>query len=105
MAIAIQATPLQKAMFMVVLAWLHLWSLTVSTPMMKKLVGDTKGEQRQKIVNENSEAAYYSGRVLSSQFFIGSEFSKYFGMIDSIIEGESAVIKASTAIYTGALEG
>jgi hypothetical protein len=105
MLIAIQATPLQKAMFMVVMAWLHLWSLTISTPMMKKLVGDSKGDQRQKIVNENNEAAYYSGRVLSSQFFIGSEFSKYFGMIDSIIEGESAVIKASSAIYTGALEG
>ena len=105
MLIAIQATPLQKAMFMVVVAWLHLWSLTVSAPMMKKLVGNTKGDQRQKIVNENNEAAYYSGRVLSSQFFIGSEFPKYFGMIDSIIEGESAVIKASTPVYTGALEG
>ena len=105
MLLAIQATPLQKAMFMVVLAWLHLWSLTVTTPMMKKLVGDSKGDQRQKILNENNEAAYYSGRVLSSQFFIGSEFSNYFGMIDAIMEGESAVVKASTAIYTGALEG
>jgi alkylation response protein AidB-like acyl-CoA dehydrogenase len=103
MLLAIQATPFQKAMFMVVLAWLHLWSLTISIPKMKAIIGDAKGPDRQKLVDENREAAYYTGRVLSAQFYIGSEFSKYFGMADSIIEGESAVVKASTSIYTGAL--
>jgi hypothetical protein len=105
MLIAIQATPLQKSMFLAVLAWLHLWSLTVSVPKMKRIIGEAKGAERQKIVDDNAEAAYYTGRVLSSQFYIGSEFPKYFGMIDSILEGEPAVVKASTAVYTGALEG
>lgn len=105
MLIAIQTVPLSKAMFMMVLAWLHLWSLSLTIPKMKSLVGDAKGAERQKIIDDNSEAAYYTGRVLSSQFFIGSEFLKYFGMVDAIFENETAVNKASTAVFTGALEG
>ena len=98
------ATPLQQAMFVLSLAWMHLWSLAITLPKMKELVGDAKGEEREKLLEDNQEAAYYSGKVLSSQFFIGVEFPKYFGRIDSLLNGEAAVIKASSAIFTGALE-
>lgn len=104
MLIAIQATHLQQCMFMMSLAWFHLWSLIITTPKMKELVGDTKGEDRKKLLEDNAEAAYYSGRVLSSQFYIGSEFLKYFGKVDAILENETAVIKASTPVFTGALD-
>jgi alkylation response protein AidB-like acyl-CoA dehydrogenase len=98
------ATPLQQAMFMLSLAWMHLWSMMITLPKMKELVGDVKGEEREKLLEDNLEAAFYSGKVLSSQFFIGVEFPKYFGRIDSILNGDTAVIKASSAIFTGALE-
>lgn len=104
MALVLNATPLQQAMFPLVLAWLHLWSLTVTIPQMEKLIGDAKGEARQKIVSENNEAAYYSGRVLSSQFFIGSEFPKYFGRIECIMGNEGAAIKSVPENFTGALK-
>jgi alkylation response protein AidB-like acyl-CoA dehydrogenase len=96
------AVPLQQAIFPLVVAWLHLWSLTITIPQMKKIIGDAKGEQRQKIVAENNEAAYYSGRVLSSQFFIGSEFPKYFGIIECIMGNEGASIKSVSENFTGA---
>ena len=98
------ATPLQQAMFMLTLAWMHLWSLTITLPKMKEIIGGLKGEERAKLLEENLDAAYYSGRVLSSQFFIGVEIPKYFGKIDSILNGETAVLKSSGAIFTGALE-
>jgi hypothetical protein len=98
------ATPLQQAMFMLCMAWAHLWALTVSVPKMKELVGDKKGEDREKFLKDNFEAAYYSGKVLSSQFYIGMEFPKYFGKIEGLLFGETAVIKASDPIFTGALE-
>ncbi len=98
------ATPLQQAMFVLSLAWMHLWSLTITLPKMKELVGDVKGEEREKLLEDNQEAAYYTGKVLSSQFFIGVEFPKYFGRVDSLLNNEAAVIKASKAIFTGALE-
>jgi hypothetical protein len=98
------ATPLLEAMFMLCLAWAHLWSLTVSQPKAKALVGDKKGEERDKLLKDNFEAAYYTGKVLASQYYIGMEFPKYFGLTEAILFGEAAVIKASDPIFTGALE-
>ncbi len=98
------ATPLQQAMFMLALAWMHLWSLTLALPKMKELVGDASGEAREKILKENLEAAFYSGKVLAAQFYIGAEFKKCLGKLDYILDGETAVLEASEDIFTGALE-
>ena len=98
------ATPLQQAMFMLCMAWAHLSSLTITQPKMKELVGDKKGEERDKLLKDNAEAAYYSGKVISSQFYLGAEFPKYFGKIEALLFGEGAVIKATDPIFTGMLE-
>lgn len=104
MNLFMNATALREAMFMLTMAWMHLWSMTICTPKMKKLVGDVKGEERDKLLAENGEAAFYTGKVLSGQFYIGYEFPKYFGKLDVINGGENAVLKASPAIFTGAPE-
>jgi hypothetical protein len=104
MHIFMNATVFQQSMYMLTLAWLHLWSLTITIPQMKKLFGDAKGDDRNKIMNDNAEAAYYNGRVLSSQFYIGAEFPKFFGKADCILGGETAVIKSNAACFTGALD-
>ncbi|MBP7738210.1 MAG: acyl-CoA dehydrogenase [Spirochaetes bacterium] len=98
------ATPLQQAMFMLCMAWGHISSLTITQPKMKELVGDKKGEEREKLLKENADAAFYTGKVLASQFYLGAEFPKYFGKIEALMFGESAVIKASDPIFTGMLE-
>jgi hypothetical protein len=72
--------------------------------MAKSILGDTKGEERLKIIAENNEAAYYSGRMLSSQFYIGAEFPKFFGRIECIMLNEGAAIKAASDNFTGALK-
>lgn len=97
------ATPFQQAMFPLILAWLHLWSMTITVPKVKELLGDAKGADRAKIIADNPEAAYYSGRVLSSQFFIGAEFPKFFGRIAAMMNNEAAALKAESANFTGAL--
>lgn len=89
--LASNATPLQQAMFILTLAWLHLWSLTIALPKSKALLGDAKGDELKKLLQSNPEAAYYSGRVLSSQFFIGAEFPKFYGRVDCIKNNEAAV--------------
>ena len=96
------ATPLQQAMFMLALAWLHIESLAVSMPRMKALVGDKKGPDREKFLEDNDEAAFYNGRVLSSQFYLGMEFPKYFGRIETLTFGDTSVIKAGANAFTGA---
>jgi hypothetical protein len=42
--------------------------------------------------------------VLSSQFYIGAEFPKFFGKAECILGGEAAVIKVTTPCFTGALD-
>ena len=101
MALVANATPLQQAMFPLIVAWLHLWSLTLTIPKSKALLGDAKGADRKKIIDSNAEAAYYSGRMLSSQFFIGAEFPKFFGQIECIMTNEGAAIKAESENFTG----
>jgi hypothetical protein len=98
------ATPLQQAFTKLTYAWMHLWGLTVAAVKMKELVGDEKGEERDKLLAENNEAAYYTGRVLSGQFYLGSEFQKFFGYTEYLLFGETAVNKATSSIFTGALE-
>ncbi len=98
------ATPLQQAFVMLSYAFIHLWALTLVTPKAKALVGDKKGADLEKLINDNAEAAYYYGRMLSAQFYIGAEFQKFFGKCDYITEGESAVVISSSAIFTGAPE-
>jgi len=104
MHLFMNATVFQQCFYQFVMGWLHLWSLTITIPKMKALLGDSKGEERNKIMNDNQDAAYYNGKVLSSQFYIGAEFPKLFGKVDCILGGEAAVIKASSACFTGALD-
>ena len=98
------ATPLREAMFLLVLAWFHLWSLTITAPKAKKLVGDARGEALQAKVKDDQEAAFFQGKVLSSQYFIGTEFTSFFAKADYILSGDSAVPEATEEIFTGALE-
>ena len=100
--IACVATPLLKIMHDLTLAWLHLWSLTLTLPKMKSLVGDKKGEDRKKFLENNNEAAYYTGRVLSSQFFIGTEFPKFFGRVEALMFDDISILRAENSIFTGA---
>ena len=98
------ATSFQRTVYPLVLAWLHLWSLIITTPKAKALLGDAKGEERAKIIANDPEAAYYSGRVLSSQFFIGAELPKFFGMMAAITGNEAAALKMESDNFTGALK-
>jgi hypothetical protein len=97
------ATPLQNAMRMLAHAWMHLWSLTLTIPKLKAIAGDISGEKVVNIVKDNSEAAYYYGRILSARYYLGAEFKHYYGYLDYITSGEGAVVEAFEDIFTGAL--
>jgi alkylation response protein AidB-like acyl-CoA dehydrogenase len=97
------ATPLQQAMRMLAHAWMHLWSLTLTMPKLKAIAGDISGEKVVNIVKDNSEAAYYYGRILSARYYLGAEFKHYYGYLDYITSGEGAVVEAFEDIFTGAL--
>ena len=95
------AQPLQQAMRMVAHAWMHLWSMTVAIPKLKALTGDLALEA---VVKDNAEAAFYCGKILSDQFYIGTELKHLHGYLDYIMTGDPAVVNGcSEEIFTGAL--
>jgi len=96
-----KAKPFLDAMYMVIMGWCHVWNLTIAGPKMKAIVGDLKGAEREKLLNDNSEAAFYTGKVLASQFYLGNELPIFFGHAKSIKFGEGATTKAVDAIFTG----
>ncbi len=97
------ATPLQQAFTKLTYAWMQLLGLTIASVKSKELSGDKKGEDLEKFLADNNEAAYYMGRVLSGQFYLGAEFHKFFGHVEYLLSGETSVNKATDAIFTGAL--
>jgi len=98
------ATPLQQAFAMMTYAWMHLWGMSVAIPKMKEIVWGKTEKEREAFLKENFEASYYTGRVRSGEFYIGSEFQKFFGRIKYIISNNRSVVKSSETTFTGALE-
>ena len=98
------AKPLLQAFTMVSYAWMHLWSMTLCIPELKKISGGMKGAELEKFAADNAEAAFYQGKILSARFYIGSEFRKFFSLVDSITSDETAVLETGSAYFTGAPE-
>ncbi|MBN1534469.1 MAG: acyl-CoA dehydrogenase [Spirochaetes bacterium] len=103
-AVFAAATPLQQAFRMLVHGWMHLWSMALCAPKLKEISGGLEEAALKEFVRDNSEAAYYYGKIISSRFYIGSELYKIFGMVEAILAGEPAVADSFEEIFTGALE-
>ncbi len=97
------AKPLQQAMRMVAHAWMHLWSMTVAVPKLKAIAGDSAGEKVAALAKDNTEVAFYLGKVLSDKFYLGTELKHLTGYLDYILSGETTVNECFEDIFTGAL--
>ncbi|MBN1498090.1 MAG: acyl-CoA dehydrogenase [Spirochaetes bacterium] len=99
-----RATTLQQCFRMLAHAWMHLWALSLCAPRLMEIAGEISGEKPAAAAKENPEAAFYYGKVLSSKYYLGTEFKKYFGLIESVMSGERAVTEAFDDVFTGVLE-
>lgn len=97
------ATPLQQAMRMLAHAWVHLWSMSIAISRLKTIAGDVTPEKVVAAAKENSEAAFYYGKILSAKFYLGSELKHLYGYLDYITSGETAVNETFEDVFTGAL--
>jgi len=99
-----RATPLQHCFRMLAHAWMHVWALSLCGPRLMEIAGENSGDKPAAAAQENPEAAFYYGKVLSSRFYLGTEFKKYFGLIESVMSEEGAVTEAIDDVFTGVLE-
>ncbi|MGA3280688.1 MAG: acyl-CoA dehydrogenase [Smithella sp.] len=98
-----QATPFQKALFMLCMGWMHLWNMVVATSQLNEMTETAAGDSRHEKNKDNSEALFYRGKILASRFFIGTEFPKYASIAGAIVNNESALIEADAPVFPGAL--
>jgi alkylation response protein AidB-like acyl-CoA dehydrogenase len=90
------ATPAQHALYLLALAWMHLWSLTLTIPSLERLTGGARGMERERAIMENTEAAFYHGKTLASRFFLLSEFPAFFGRVRAILARTDLVGEADS---------
>jgi tRNA U55 pseudouridine synthase TruB len=67
------ASPLMEIVGDAMLGWMHLWQAIIANERLNKLFeekGVRDNEQRRSLVISDSEAAFYSGKVHTAQFFI-----------------------------------
>lgn len=98
------ATPLQQAFSILTYGWMHIKGLIKACPERDKLTGDKKQGELEKFLQENNEAAFYTGRVLSGQFYLDAELRRFFSLAEFILSGESAVTEATAPVFTGAVK-
>ncbi len=99
------ATPLREIFVMMTYAWMHLWALTVVQGKFQAICEANSGMQIDQLLAENSEAAYYNGRILSARFYLGSEFNNFFGKAESILSDDTAVVDSNELTFTSSLVG
>jgi alkylation response protein AidB-like acyl-CoA dehydrogenase len=98
LTLLLSVDPLRKAIFDLVLAWMHLWSLTITKPRLSSLVGNSTGDALNTILEKDKEAAFYYGKVMASEFWLATEFPKYFGKMCAILRGEKVDISAAERV-------
>ena len=94
-----KATPFLEVMGDLALGWMHLWQLSLSYPKLIDLVGAASGEKLDQIINDSKEAAFYHGKALASQYYIGSILKRSFGKIEQLRSDEFPVENISEASF------
>jgi len=100
LSLLIHVDPLRKAIFDIALAWMHIWSLLLTKPKLSALTGDVSDAALREILRDKKEAAFYYGKVLSAEFWLDTEFPKYFGKIDAILTSKPMDVPAGEDFFS-----
>jgi hypothetical protein len=84
----VHATPFQRAMGDVTLAWMLLWRAAISA---EKLTNGAK----------KKDAVFYQGQIQTAAFFINTILPVTAGRMDAIQAGDASALEAAEAIFGG----
>jgi len=98
------ATMLQQAFRILTHAILHLQSMTTALQKLSMLDAGYSFGKEPEGLNDNSEVAFYYGKILSAQFFINVELRKLYGLLQGIHNENGIIAKAHAACFAGVPE-
>jgi alkylation response protein AidB-like acyl-CoA dehydrogenase len=93
------ATPFLEVMGDVILAWMHLWRVTVAVPELEKLVGGMDEALRTEKAAGNRKVAFYEGKVRTAEFYIRSLLPATLGKMDAILATDNSVVDIPDAAF------
>lgn len=100
LALLMNVDSVRKAGFDLVMAWMHLWSLMLTKPRLESLTGGQTGDGLEEALGRDKEAAFYYGKVCASEFWLATEFPKYFGKIDAILLTEKMGVQPGIMAFS-----
>jgi len=96
-----KASPFLEAMGDVVIGWLHLWQLSLTQEKLEQIVNGTSGDEAIKAVKKKKADAFYYGKVLSAQYFIGTVLKRTISKFDEIAAPADPVLEMFDKAFTG----
>lgn len=75
----------------VTFAWMHLWRAAVAAPKLLKKTGSMEKKVIAEKALKNKDVAFYAGQIETARFFIHTLLPAAYGIMDSILEGDSCV--------------
>jgi alkylation response protein AidB-like acyl-CoA dehydrogenase len=98
-ALLINVDPLRKAFFELVLSWMHIWCLMLVKPRFDALTEGMSGDSLAAAIESQSETAFYYGKMRTSEFWLATEFPKYFGKMDAIFQSARVALLAGNSVF------
>jgi alkylation response protein AidB-like acyl-CoA dehydrogenase len=100
-AVYAKASPFLEAMGDVVLAWLHLWQLTIAQPKVAAIIGEKSKTDALKAISKKKADAFYYGKVCSAQYFIGTLLKRTRGKLEELMTDADPVVDIFAKAFSG----
>ncbi len=99
----LSATPFLEVVGDTILGWMHLWQLSIAHKKLGEIFEKANAmteEEKKAVINDNREAAFYSGKVHSARFFISKILPLQEGKVKSIKDDDFAALQIEEVAFS-----
>ncbi|MFH1623978.1 MAG: acyl-CoA dehydrogenase [Pseudomonadota bacterium] len=92
----INAYPYLEVFGQVALGWVLLWQATIAEEKLNEILrkeGASDGRAIRKLISENRDAAFYSGKIATAKFYVNTVLRTVRGKVKAIMSGDKTVIE------------
>ncbi len=79
-----------------ILGWMHLWQCTVAYTRLMKIFKDrgvVTGDEKEEVIRDNQDAAFYQGKIVSSTYYINENMKTIESRVQIIMSGNDAPLR------------
>lgn len=95
------ASPFLDVMGDVIVAWMLLWRAVVARPALDELIDGANGEELEKLIEKNKNAAFYAGQIKSAEYFIEAILPVTLGRMNAIESNSKAIVDIPEPSFGG----